>query len=114
MQPVETPLRQGMHTIESRLGTREHLLTSPNFTLALDGQATETTGTVMMGQLAWNGNFALQFETDVYKNLHIVAGINPINPLITLSQTWHSKRLPSSTPSHLKGKGERAVTCMLG
>ena len=77
MQPVVTPLRQGMHTIESRLGTRENLLTSPNFMLSLDGEATETSGTVMMGQIAWNGNFSLQFETDVYKNLHLVAGINP-------------------------------------
>ncbi len=77
MQPVVTPLRQGMHTVESRLGTRENLLTSPNFMLSLNGEATETSGTVMMGQIAWNGNFSLQFETDVYKNLHIVAGINP-------------------------------------
>ncbi|MDR0422418.1 MAG: alpha-galactosidase [Proteiniphilum sp.] len=77
LQPVVTHLRQGMHTVESRLGTREHLLTSPNFMLSMDGRADETHGAVMMGQLAWNGNFALQFETDVFKNLHIVAGINP-------------------------------------
>lgn len=77
MRPVVTPLRQGIHTIESRLGTRENLLTSPNFMLSLDGQATETSGTVMLGQIAWNGSFSLQFERDVYENLHIVAGINP-------------------------------------
>jgi len=34
MQPVVTPLRQGMHTIETRLGTRENLHTSPNFMLS--------------------------------------------------------------------------------
>lgn len=109
MQPVETHLRQGMHTIESRLGTRENLLTSPNFMLSLDGKATETSGTVMMGQIAWNGNFALQFETDVYKNLHIVAGINPYQ------SAYHLKpNTPFETPRFIytlsfegEGKGSR-------
>ncbi|HHU97625.1 MAG: alpha-galactosidase [Bacteroidota bacterium] len=105
MQPVETPLRQGMHTIESRLGTREHLLTSPNFTLALDGQATETTGTVMMGQLAWNGNFALQFETDVYKNLHIVAGINPYQSSYHLKPNVAFETPPFVYTLSFEGKG---------
>ena len=109
MQPVETHLRQGMHTIESRLGTRENLLTSPNFMLSLDGKATETTGTVMMGQIAWNGNFSLQFETDVYKNLHVVAGINPYQSV------YHLKpNIPFETPRFVYtvsfegvGKGSR-------
>jgi len=109
MQPVETHLRQGMHTIESRLGTRENLLTSPNFMLSLDGKATETSGSIMMGQIAWNGNFALQFETDVYKNLHIVAGINPYQSV------YHLKpNTPFETPRFIytlsfegKGKGSR-------
>lgn len=109
MQPVETHLRQGMHTIESRLGTRENLLTSPNFMLSLDGKATETSGTVMTGQIAWNGNFALQFETDVYKNLHIVAGINPYQ------SAYHLKpNTPFETPRFIytlsfegEGKGSR-------
>jgi alpha-galactosidase len=109
MQPAETPLRQGMHTIESRLGTREHLLTSPNFTLALDGQATETTGTVMMGQLAWNGNFALQFETDVYKNLHIVAGINPYQSAYHLKPnvSFETPRFVYTLSFEGKGKASR-------
>lgn len=77
MVPAVTHLQQGMHTIESRMGTRENLHTSPNFMLSIDGKATEKSGTVMIGQIAWNGNFTLQFETDVYRNMHIVAGINP-------------------------------------
>ncbi len=109
MQPVVTPLRQGMHTVESRLGTRENLLTSPNFMLSLDGEATETSGTVMMGQIAWNGNFSLQFETDVYKNLHIVAGINPYQSAYRLKPDT-----PFETPRFIytisyegKGRGSR-------
>lgn len=67
MQPELTQLKQGMHTIESRLGTRENLIGTQNFMLAMDQPATETTGTVLMGQLAWNGNYSIQFETDTYK-----------------------------------------------
>jgi len=77
MQPAHTQLQQGMHTIQTRLGTRENLNTSPNFMLSIGGQSTENSGTVMMGQIAWNGNFSIQFETDSHKNMHIVAGINP-------------------------------------
>ncbi len=115
MQPAETPLRQGMHTIESRLGTREHLLASPNFMLALDGQATETTGTVMMGQLAWNGNFALQFETDVYKNLHIVAGINPYQSAYHLKPnvSFETPRFVYTLSFEGKGKASRNLHAWL-
>ncbi|MBO9617419.1 MAG: alpha-galactosidase [Niabella sp.] len=77
MQPEVTELKQGIHTIESRLGTRENLIGTQNFMLAMDHPATETTGTVLMGQLAWNGNYSIQLETDTYKKMHIVAGINP-------------------------------------
>ena len=109
MQPVVTPLRQGMHTIETRLGTRENLHTSPNFMLAIGGEASESTGTVLMGQIAWNGNFALQFERDVYKNLHVVAGINPYQSAYRLQPD-----VPFETPRFIytlsfegKGKGSR-------
>ena len=77
MQPEVTQLKQGMHTIESRLGTRENLIGSPNFMLAMDHPATETTGTVLLGQIAWNGNYSIQLETDAHKKMHLVAGINP-------------------------------------
>lgn len=77
MQREVTQLKQGMHTIQSRLGTRENIVGSPNFMLSLDKPATENSGTVMMGQIAWNGNYSIQFETDINKKMHIVAGINP-------------------------------------
>ncbi len=109
MQPVETPLRQGMHVIQSRLGTRENLHTSPNFMLAIDGKADENTGTVMMGQLAWNGNFAIQFETDVQKNMHIVAGINPYQSAYELrpNTSFETPHFIYTLSFEGKGKGSR-------
>ena len=115
MQPEVTNLRQGMHTIETRLGTRENLHTSPNFMLSMSGEATENSGTVLMGQIAWNGNFSLQFETDVYKNMHIVAGINPYQ------SAYHLKpNTPFDTPRFIytisfegKGRGSRNLQSWL-
>jgi len=77
--------------------------------LSMDGQATENTGTVLMGQIAWNGNFSLQFETDVLKNMHIVAGINPYQSAYQLKPN-----MPFETPRFIytisfegRGKGSR-------
>lgn len=76
LQPVETALQQGIHSIRSILGTRANLLGSSNFILSFDGKATEQNGDVLMGQLAWSGNYNIEFEIDAYKNLRLIAGIN--------------------------------------
>ncbi len=109
MQPAQTQLRQGMHTIQSRLGTRENLHTSPNFMLSLDAPATENSGTVMIGQIAWNGNFSIQFETDVYKNLHLVAGINPYQSAYNLKPgvDFETPRFIYTLSFEGTGKGSR-------
>ncbi len=109
MQPVTTHLQQGMHTIETRMGTRENLQVSPNFTLAFGGEATEKTGTVMMGQLAWNGNFSVQFETDVFQHMHIVAGINPYQSAYRLKakEEFETPRFVYTLSFEGIGKGSR-------
>ncbi len=77
MQPTETKLERGIRSIDSKLGTRAMLLQSPNFIISMGGAAAENSGTVIVGQLAWSGNFKLEFDVDVYNNLRVVAGINP-------------------------------------
>ncbi|GEL09769.1 alpha-galactosidase [Flavobacterium glycines] len=77
MQPVETKLEQGIKVIDSKLGTRAMLLQTPNFMVSFGQPASENEGLVMLGQLAWSGNFKLDFEIDSYKNLRLIAGINP-------------------------------------
>lgn len=78
-QPTETKLLQGIRTIDSKLGTRAMLLQSPNFMVSINQPATENQGVVILGQLAWSGNFKLDFEIDSHKNLRLIAGINPYN-----------------------------------
>ncbi len=77
MQPNESKLTRGIKTVDSKLGARAMLLQSPNFILSFGQQASEKEGTVILGQLAWSGNFKLEFEVDSYDNLRFIAGINP-------------------------------------
>lgn len=77
MQPAETKLERGIRSIDTKLGARAMLLQSSSFILSLNKPATENEGTVILGQLAWSGNFKVDFEVDAYENLRVIAGINP-------------------------------------
>ena len=85
MQPSEEKLSQGIKTIESKLGTRAMLLGTPNFILSFNGPAKENSGQVVLGQIAWSGNYKLDFEITSNKTLRFVAGINPYESAYTLA-----------------------------
>ncbi len=61
----------------TKLGTRAAWYQTPAFFLALDKPATETSGEILAGTLAWTGNFRLAFELDNQNSLRMSAGINP-------------------------------------
>ena len=77
MKPEETLLTNGIKTLDSKLGTRANLFAPPTFQLSFDRPATEDEGKVLLGQLAWSGNFKIDFEMDSYHHLRLIAGINP-------------------------------------
>lgn len=77
MERAEVKLARGLRSVETRLGTRAMLLQSPNFILSFGQPASEREGMIILGQLAWSGNFKLDFEVDPYDNLRLIAGINP-------------------------------------
>lgn len=85
MQPSEEKLLPGIRSIDSKLGTRAMLLGTPNFIVSFGKPAQENSGTVLLGQLAWSGNYKLDFEIDSYKNLRLIAGINPYASAYTLA-----------------------------
>lgn len=85
MQPMEEKLQQGLRTIDTKLGTRAMLMGTPNFMISFDGPAQENSGTVLLGQLAWSGNYKLDFEVSSYQTLRLVAGINPYASAYTLA-----------------------------
>ena len=77
MQPNESRLTRGTKVFDSKLGARAMLLQTPDFILSFGRPASENEGMVILGQLAWSGNFKLEFEIDTYHNLRFIAGINP-------------------------------------
>ena len=109
MKPEETKLTNGIKTLDSKLGTRANLFAPPTFQLSFDRPATEDEGKVLLGQLAWSGNFKIDFEMDSYHHLRLIAGINP-----------HASEYPLATneefttPSFIftfsdKGKGQATL-----
>lgn len=77
MKPEETELTAGIKTLDSKLGTRANLFQPPSFILSFDNNSTEESGKVLLGTLAWTGNFKIDFEKDNFNNLRLIAGINP-------------------------------------
>lgn len=77
MGVTETPLSQGMISVQSRKGLRSTHAENPSFLVSLDAPIQENSGNVIAGALAWGGNFRLNFEVDEFNTLNITAGINP-------------------------------------
>ena len=106
MKPEEELLSHGIKVLDSKLGTRANLFQPPSFILSFDKPATEDEGKVMLGTLAWSGNFQMDFEVDTYDNLRLMAGISPHASAYPLAPNQEFK-----TPSFIytysdKGKGE--------
>lgn len=74
---TEEKLTNGIKNIESKLGTRADFYQSPMFLLSLNERATETSGDLIAGTLAWTGNFQFTFEVDQRNQLRMRSGINP-------------------------------------
>ncbi|MGN6367504.1 MAG: alpha-galactosidase [Phycisphaerae bacterium] len=78
MTPSEEKLTPGIKILDSKLGSRAQYYLNPSFFLAPKGPATETTGEVFGGSLAWSGSFQLAFEIQTESNrLRALCGMNP-------------------------------------
>ncbi len=111
MQPAEVKLERGIRSIDSKLGTRAMLLQSPSFVLSLDKPVSENEGTVVLGHLAWSGNFKLEFDKDVYNNLRLVAGINPFESEYSLepNQVFKTPSFIFSVSDNGSGEASRQL-----
>lgn len=67
----------GKKTVDSKLGTRADMFTPPFFQVLIGAPATENSGEVLTGTLAWSGNFRFTFEVDNLGGLRVLSGINP-------------------------------------
>jgi alpha-galactosidase len=74
-QLAQTTLTPGKVVLESRRGITSHQL-HPWFTLDPDGAATEESGELWSGALAWSGSWKLVFETNPGGRTHTCGGLN--------------------------------------
>lgn len=74
-QLVQEPVHQGKVVLESRRGNTSHQL-YPWFALDENGQATEETGRVWFGEIAWSGNWKLVVEETPAQQVRVVGGFN--------------------------------------
>lgn len=111
MQPAEEKLLRGIKSIDTKLGTRAMLLGTPNFIISFGQPARENSGSVMLAQLAWSGNYKLDFEIDSYKNLRLITGINPYASAYTLKvgQRFKTPSLIYTISSHGTGEASRQL-----
>ncbi|MDH8702691.1 alpha-galactosidase [Dysgonomonadaceae bacterium PH5-43] len=70
-------LQFGKKILETKLGSRAAMHVSPFFELGLGQPVSESQGTVVLGTLAYPGNFQFMFEIDNSSNLRVISGINP-------------------------------------
>jgi alpha-galactosidase len=104
-----TPLNFGKKVIDSKLGARASLHVSPFFTVGLGDAPREHEGQVLMGTLAWTGNFRFTFEVDNENNLRVIAGINPYASDYTLDpgKVFTTPSFIFTLSDHGTGKGSR-------
>lgn len=70
-------LQFGKKVIDTKLGSRAAMHTSPFFEVGMDSPVNENAGEVLMGTIGWTGNFRFTFEVDNEGYLRVLSGINP-------------------------------------
>lgn len=106
MKPEETKLTAGIKVLDSKLGTRANLFQPPTFMVSFDKPATEDEGKVLLGTLAWSGNFQVDLEVDSYHNLRLIAGISPHASEYVLKPDEEFRTPSFITTYSENGKGE--------
>ena len=111
----EEPLALGRKVLENRYGLWPSFGSNPAFLLDLAGQATEDSGEVVAGALAWSGNWKLVFDCNLGRLAHdrterrcltVTAGINDFASTYLLDP-GEAFRTPPFVMTHTcAGKGQ--------
>lgn len=75
LSPITEQITPGTKVLDSKLGVRAAQFQNPSFILSLNGRATETSGSVLAGSLAWSGSFQCEFD-DNATEVRALCGIN--------------------------------------
>ncbi|MFI3304958.1 MAG: alpha-galactosidase [Rikenellaceae bacterium] len=86
MNMVESELQDGITILDSKRGIRTTQDGTPTFILSMNHPAQERSGEVIIGSLAWSGNYKLSFEYDNAFRLQIGAGVSDFLSEYTLGR----------------------------
>ena len=109
MQLNEEKLNNGIKIIETKRGVRATEYENPAFVLALNQKASDFNGEVVMGALAWSGNFKLSFQVEDKEYCQLTSGINPFASNYELSpkQEFSTPRMIYTYSN--KGKNQGSI-----
>ena len=104
-------LNFGKKILDTKLGARANMFTSPFFTIGFGQTAKENEGLVLMGTLSWTGNFRFTFEIDNEENLRVISGINPEASHYQLDpeEIFKTPEFVFTLSNQGKGKGSRDI-----
>lgn len=102
----ESALTRGTKVIDSKLGVRTDMFATPMFFLALNEKASENSGEILAGTIAWSGNFRFAFDMDNNHALRISSGINPFASEYSLAPGRNFTTPPTIITFTDKGKGQ--------
>lgn len=105
----ETKLEYGKKVLDTKLGARANMFCSPFFQLGLDAPVAENEGTLLVGTLAWTGNYRFTFEVDHRGELRVISGINPYASQRTLQkgETFKTPEFIFTLSDSGRGKASR-------
>lgn len=106
---TEEQLHFGKKVLDTNLGSRHNMFMQQFFQVSLDELASENSGEVIVGTLAWTGNFRYTFEVDQTQKLRIISGINPYFSQYTLpaKQTFKTPEFIFTYSDCGKGQASR-------
>lgn len=104
-------LQFGKKVVDTKLGSRAAMDVSPFFEVGIDEPASEHRGRVLMGTLAWTGNFRFTFEVDNAGYLRVISGINPYSSdyLVKQGETFLTPEFIFTLSQNGTGEGSRSL-----
>ena len=108
-QPETVQLTTGKKIVDTKLGTRAAMHAEPFFELGLNEPAKENEGNVVLGTIAWTGNFRFTFEVDNVGGLRVIPAINPYasNYKLKAGETFTTPEFIFTTSSTGIGQASR-------
>ncbi len=106
----EQPINDGQFVVSNKRGIQNAHTDNPSIMISVGGKASENSGTVFGGTLAWTGNYKIKTNATSKNGLEVIAGINEETSRYTLDagQTFTTPEFAMTYSTEGKGGVSRA------